>query len=431
MSGVISLRDKAYKKQKIKAEIENKKGNELYEVVDEIVSFLVENQTNMIVEIDRNEIEMSEINKPINDFIKENNIVVADIDSMEEIESKIKSTLWGYGAINEYIEDLDVSDIAIKGVDDFWIKVNGKRKQIKLPLYSQKSIENFCHSVALRTSGNLSQRNALLLTGDTTTNKDFNLRINIGIPPVTDKPYVLIRKIPKWHIKPNMNTLYERKMFNKEVQKYLEDMSKYGLNFLICGQGGSGKTTLLNAVVEEVPEEESKLAIQEIPELSSGGKNWCWLNVINAKTESEVEYSLERLALQGLTMDVDRYYIGESKGAESMAIFDASFTGHKVAFTVHAPNTMLAIDKVVFNMKKSGTDYTDEKLEYLLSTLDVLIFMDNYKVCEITEVEGWDNEKKHLKLRPMFKYKKENWNKINESCDRVNEKLQLAKEKMK
>lgn len=434
--GVVSLRAKSYEKAKkrknFSSEVEKK--NTLYEYVDEIVSYLVNEKASLIVEIDRGQVQQSEIDNPIVDYIKRNNIVVEEAESMDIILKEVKSYLWGYGVLNQFIEPTDISDISVKGIGDYWIKIDGKREEVDLPFPTEKSIENFCHSVALRTRGNLNQRNALLVTGDKDTSENFNLRINIGIKPVTDKPYVLIRKIPKWTIKPNMEKLQSKNMFNKEVKEYLETMSIVGLNYFVCGEGGSGKSTLVNALIELIPPYESKLGIQEVQELSSGQKNWNWLNVVKATGESDVEYTLEELAQQGLTMDVDRYIIGESKGGESIAIFDASFTGHKIAFTAHAPSSEQAIDKVVFNMKKGDTDYSDEKLKEMLGTLDVIIFMEKYKVCEITEVEGWDSVKKELILRPIFKFEVEsddgydlfgNWVKLNESCERVQKKVKL------
>lgn len=433
---ITSLRNKGYQKKKNKLELEGKKGKQLYDVVDEIVAYLVDERSNLIVQIEKNELDVNEIDRYITDYINKHDIVIEDINTMDEIIKSVKSFIWGYGSINEYIDMLDVTDISIKGENDSWIKERGVRKEIKLPFMTERSVENFCHSISLKTRGNLSQRNAFLVTGDSFTSDKFNLRLNIGIKPVATKPFVIIRKIPKWTIKPDMDKLEGKNMFNREVREYLEDISTVGLNYCVVGQGASGKSTLVNALIELIPEAESKLAIQEVPELSSGKKNWTWLEVVKSTGESDVQYKLEDEAQFGLTMDLDWYIIGESKGGESMAIFDASFTGHKIAFTVHAPNTQLAIDKIVFNMKKSGTDYTDEKLEYLLSTLDTIIFMNKYKVCEITEIEGWDRENNKLKLRPVFEFKITHddgvdlfgdWIRINESCERVKNKKRVKK----
>lgn len=425
---VISLRNKSYLKRKEQGE-QGDNEQALYEVIDDVVEYLVTEKADLIREIEREEISQSEINQPISDYIQRKNIVVKEAKELDEIIKAVKDFLWGYGVINEYIEKSNVSDIAIKKLGDYWIKIDGRRKNVDLPLTTEKSIENFCNAVALKNSGNLTQRNAILVTGDSETSKDFNLRINLGIKPVADNSYVLIRKIPKWTIKPSLETLcFEKNMFNEEMYEYIKEIFSLGLNVCVCGEGGSGKSTLINAGIEHIPDHESKLGIQEIPELSSGKGNWIWLNVIKASGESEVEYTLEKLATQGLTMDVDWYIIGESKGGESMGLFDASYTGHKIAFTVHAPNSEMALDKVVFNMKKSGTDYTDEKLKELLSTLDVIIFMDKYKVIELTEIEGYDKENKKMILNPVFEFNtvKDNgydlfgdWIKKNASCEKI------------
>lgn len=429
---VVSLRSESYKKTKKVAK--NITNNSLYSVVDEIVGYLIKDRASVVIEIDKGNILQSEIDNSIYDYIKKNNLYVEGVQAIDTIMKEVKFNLWGYGAINKYIKDRSVSDVSIKDVNDTWIKINGKRHEIDLPFKSKKSIENFCHRISLKTGGNLSQRNALIITGDST--EDFYLRNNIAIAPVTDTPYTLIRKIPKWTIKPTMTDLYNKNMFNDEVGEYIRIGFEVGLNTCVCGPGAGGKSTLMNAGIEEIPEYESKLGIQEVKELSSGKKNWNWLTVVKATGESDVEYTLQEYAQQGLTMDIDRYIIGESKAEESMALFDGSYTGHKILYGVHAPSALQAIDKTVFNMKKGNTSYTDDKLKELLQTLDTIYFLDKYKVCEIVEVEGWDKEKKDLKLRTIFRFNTEyddgvdlygSWEKINDSCDKVKQKISIKK----
>ncbi|WP_026883536.1 ATPase, T2SS/T4P/T4SS family [Clostridium akagii] len=425
--GVISIREKSYEKTKEKAKKIQSNGNTLFEIVDEIVQYLLKEKSKLIIDIQKELIKRKELDDIVAEYIKAKNIVIDGIDSYEKIIDSVNDYLWGYSVINKYIDDdLEVSDIAIKGTNDTWIKKNGIRTKTDIVFPSIQSIINFAYSIAIKNGGNLSKRDAVIVIGDYTSSKYYFLRIDIAISPVNViSPHIIIRKIPKYIIKPDMDKLEYLKMFNSEMKNYLIKAFTKGKNILIVGQGASGKTTLLNAGIEHIPESLSKLGIQEIMELSSGKGNWIWETVVKKSGEGDIEYTLQDLATNGLLIDIDWFLIGESKGAESMALFDATFTGHKVALTAHAPSSKQGIEKVILNMKKSGTDYKREDLLRMLSNLDIVIFTKKFKVCEITECVGYDEKANNLKYNPVFKFNIERddelgidgyFEKLNESC---------------
>jgi pilus assembly protein CpaF len=289
------------------------------------------------------------------------------------------------------------------------------------------SILTFARSIAVKNRSSVTKANALVVFGDNKSSKDFNLRINIGIEPVDNVcPHIVIRKIPKYNIKPSMIKLRELGMFDKQIQDYITQAYKNGLNVGIYGKGASGKSTLLNAAIEEIPEYSSKLCIQEIDELSSGKRNWIWQTVVKKEAEGDIEYDLYRLANNGLLLDIDYYIIGESKGAESMALFEALYTGHAVSFTAHAPSEQKGNDRVVLNMKKSGTDYSTNDLLRMTAEMDVSIFMEDFKVKSISEIERYDDVNNCIVYNRVFKYDGGKFLRLNDSCKKIKEKEALA-----
>ncbi|MCG1012977.1 Flp pilus assembly complex ATPase component TadA [Tepidanaerobacter sp. GT38] len=91
-------------------------------------------------------------------------------------------------------------------------------------------------------------------------------------------------------------------------------------------------------------------------------------------------------------MSMDRIFIGELKDKETMDFFNAVYTGHLGSMaTVHANSAKEVIKRLILLMKKSGTDIPFEELKNMLaSSLDIIVFMKNYKVVEIFEVSEAD-----------------------------------------
>ena len=118
-------------------------------------------------------------------------------------------------------------------------------------------------------------------------------------------------------------------------------------------------------------------------------------------SSSGKHYSLEDLARNGLLTDLDYFVIGEIKGREAKYFLNAADTGHRCWCSVHSPSSTDAIDKLADYIMYE-TKYSKEEAEYMLKDLGTVIFMKNFKVCEISEISGYDYEKKHLIYSPIY-----------------------------
>ena len=50
-----------------------------------------------------------------------------------------------------------------------------------------------------------------------------------------------------------------------------------------------------------------------------------------------------------------------------------------------------------------ASKYNHEEALYMLKELQVIVFMKNFKVAEISEVVGWDESTHNLKYRTVFR----------------------------
>lgn len=116
-----------------------------------------------------------------------------------------------------------------------------------------------------------------------------------------------------------------------------------------------------------------------------------FLHSLPGTAESQVNYDLQQISIAGLTMDVDFFIIGEVKGAEALYLLNAAYTGQICAATIHAPSADRAPEKLVdYAMYESR--YARNELMKMMECFQTLIFMEHYKVKEIFECKGWNEE---------------------------------------
>lgn len=417
--------------------LNNSKGNvkqNLTELEDNIVSYLVKNCSLMINDIEKNGKPIRLINDEILKYIKKNKIAVPSSTTLENLTTAINSDIWGYGRVQKFINDNSVSDIYIFNKDSVYIKRNGIVEPTDVKFPTDISLLNFCYNLAIKNEGSLSEVNAKQILSDSKTQKDAILRIDIVIDPIAyTGSQVEIRRLPKK--KKNFDDLIKDKMLDENIKEYLIKAVKAGLNIVWTGRGGSGKTTLMNTCLDYVPEQDIQLIMQESQELFTSHKATYLQKVKKKLGESDKAYTLKDLTINALLMSLDRMVIGEIKDEEAMEFFNAVYTGHIGWTSVHSPSSKECLNKIVHLMKYSNTDLPREDLMEMLTQIDLIIYLEDYKCFEITEVSGWDEIKKKPTFNPIFKYNvekqpdgtyKSEFLKVGKSCNKVLKKINKA-----
>ena len=309
--------------------------------------------------------------------------------------------VFGYSRLSVLIDDKQISDIRVLGYNNIRIKKRGKRMSAGVAFSSSKEYRQFIDCIATKNQVNISNLNAIQRFTDNESHPDFILRFTLSMPLLNtgNEPYLCIRKIPK--IFQQMKELIDQKMLERETAELLVSRFRES-STLICGGNSSGKTTLLNALKETLPDDCAVLVAQQADELTTRlHPDMMFLHSLPGTGEQQISYDLEHISIAGLTMDVDFFIIGEIKGAEAIYLLNAAYTGQICAATIHAPSADRAPDKLVdYCMGKSR--YTRDELMKMLDCFKTLVFMEHYKVKEIFECMGWDEQSKNLVYRKIF-----------------------------
>ena len=329
-----------------------------------------------------------------------------------KVLEEMEKYLWGYYVLDELVNNQDVSDIRVLGFNYIRYKKFGVRYDYEKHFIDENDYLQFVNLLAVRNKKSLSDFNAVTYFTDT-SNPKFILRFNIctGLISSGKVPILTIRKISR--DKYTLEGLVKKGMFDARTADYLMDKARNAMGILFTGKGASGKTTLMNTMLEYIHENESALVIQENDELfissvtnvrgeSVPARDVAFLHTMSGSGDSKVEYSLPELTRNGLRMDLDYYIIGEIKGDEAEGFSMASYTGHKCWATVHGMNSYEGINKLADYMKQA-TGYAFEDCLRKLIGMEVVIFMKEFRVCEIMEIYGFDETERNLLKKVVFR----------------------------
>lgn len=316
---------------------------------------------------------------------------ITDDLNIEEIINMLLDKMFGYGILQKYIEQSDVTDIRVVKYDSVYIKKCGMWEKTNDKFNNEKEFNEYIHYCALKNSSNINFDTPIITISD----KAYNLRIEMGIEPVNVNSSNIVIRIHRFEKNVNLETLFLIfEMLDATSYKILTDAVKEEKNIIFSGKGGSGKTTLLRAIIEKIPYEKSISINEETAELNINNKNVIQREVVENREESK-KITLEKLMKQSLVMSNDVIVVGEMKGAETSVFIDAISTGHIGYATVHSDNAQNTINRLITLFKRDARvqAYKEEFIkELLVSSIDYIVYLQNFKVVNILKKE-YDNDK--------------------------------------
>lgn len=336
----------------------------------------------------------------------------------------VKKELWGYGIIDDLIHDRGISDIKLYGDNNVRIKRIGKRGSSGITFGSEREYQKFVTKILERNKVNLGTANAIQTFTDR-SQPDFILRITIisGLLVDSGVPLVAIRKIPK--NKYDLVMLQDAGMFDDTVTRlkrdnrigYLpifeadDDLSELmqkmiaSKGILFTGKGASGKTTLMNALIGEIPYDESVMICQENAELfDMEHPDLFCAHVLTNAGDSKISYDLGDLTRAALLVDLDRVIVGEVKeGSEAAGLSKASMTGHKCWTSVHGESCEMAVDKMADYISQATGYSTKDSLKQLQG-FEYVVHLRNFHIDEVIRICGWDKRKEALIYEQVYPF---------------------------
>lgn len=294
----------------------------------------------------------------------------------------MKNILFGYGILDEYINDPEITDILVNNPQTVFIKKFGEKIKVPVIFSSEDELYKYCYKIVSMNGGIINQNQAQVVV----TDRKRHLRIVVSLPPISvGSPNISIRKPAASQ---SLDMLEKAGMFDVFTKQKLKKYVRDSKTIIIAGKGGSGKTTLLGALINEVPLNQRCILIQETMEIMPKHPDII-VQLVRISDNPEIKnYTLFDLTKHALLMSLDRIFIGEMKDREAFDFFNAVYTGHRGSMaTIHANSAGEVVNRLLQLMSRADVDLKEDTLrDMLYSSLDVVIFLENFKIKEIMEI---------------------------------------------
>ena len=382
---------------KLSLKDDNKQEKSNTQIVKELTNILIKEQDELIENKDKGKIE-----ERISNYLY-NVYHINDVKRIGIIKKEVIDKIYGYGILQKYIDNENISDIRVVSFNLIYIKERGKWKSTNECFENKEDFEEYVRFCALKNKSTINFETPIVVFSD----RKNSLRIEAGIEPANVMGPSLVIRIHRKNVVANLEKLYvEHGMLDKDSYRLIKRGINNMKNVILCGKGGSGKTTLLKALINRIPREVAITTNEETAEMYLENRNVIQRECILNRTENK-NVDLEQLSRHSLVMSNDVIIIGELKGSEANSFFDSISTGHTGLATVHADSVRNTIDRLITLIKKDpkAQYYTEEFLRNFLSnSIDYIIFMKEFKVNEIAKIDT-NRELNEITYKTLYKIK--------------------------
>jgi len=290
----------------------------------------------------------------------------------------VEDAIFGYGRLQPLFEIDTAENIEIHGFDSVVIQEgNGQRREHPPVADSDDELVE-----AIRFLGQTAQPPRPFDDAHPMMTLALGARFRlhaIGFGLV-DRPSITIRQ----HLLTDI-TLYElvgMGLLSAQVADFLDAAVKARLSIVISGDQGAGKTTLLRALIAAIPDNERFGTLETDYELLTHLQP-NRLHVVALQARSGMgekldgrhvgEFTVADLMPEALRQNLSRLIVGEVRGAEAAAMFEAMQAGAGTMCTTHAHSAASTIDRLASRVAQGGMFGVDEAYRQIAHNVGLII----------------------------------------------------------
>ena len=318
------------------------------------------------------------------------------------IERQVFNSLRKLDALQELIDDPEVSEVMVNGPQKIFYEKDGQVCAWNQGFASEEKMQDVIQQIVGRHNRVVNLSNPIV-----DTRLADGSRVNIVLSPIAlDGSAITIRKFPKHPL--DMEALICRGAISREAAELLALLVAARYSILVSGGTSSGKTTFLNALSQYIPEEERVITIEDSAELQIFGvKNLVRLETRNANMEGVMPVTIRDLIRTALRMRPDRILVGECRGAEAFDMLQALNTGHDGGLSTAHGNSATDILGRLEMMVLMGMELPLTAIrQQIASGIDLIVHLGRLsdksrRVVEITEIDGMEGGE--IRVHPLYR----------------------------
>lgn len=309
------------------------------------------------------------------------------------VTQEITDDVLGYGPIEAYLRDPEVSEVMVNGHDRIWLERNGRLARAEAHFtdeaHLRRTIDKIVSRIGRRVDESSPMVDARLPDGS---------RVNAVVPPLAvDGSALTIRKFATDPY--TAADLVRLGTLTHAAREFLEASVRGRLNIIVSGSTGAGKTTTLNVLSGFIPADERIVTIEDAAELQLKQEHVVRLESRPANIEGKGAVTIRDLVRNSLRMRPDRIIVGEVRDASALDMLQAMNTGHDGSIcTLHSNGPRDTLSRLETMVLMAGMDLPVRAVrEQVASAVDLIVHQTRFKdgsrrITHITEVERMEGE---------------------------------------
>ncbi len=322
------------------------------------------------------------------------------------IAQEIADDILGYGPLEPFLRDPEITEIMVNGHDQLYVERAGKLHPVAATFVDEahlrRTIDKIVAQVGRRVDESSPMVDARLSDGS---------RINAVVPPVAvDGALLTIRKFATDPYE--ADDLVGFGTMTPDLAEFLRGCVQARLNILVSGGTGAGKTTTLNVLSSFIPSDERIITIEDAAELQLHQEHVLRLEARPPNIEGRGEIRIRDLVRNALRMRPDRIVVGEVRDAAALDMLQAMNTGHDGSIcTVHANSPRDVLARIETMVLMAGMELPVRAIrEQMASAFDVIVHQARFKdgsrlITQVTEVVGIEPDSLDtVEMRELFAF---------------------------
>ena len=330
-----------------------------------------------------------------------------DSKTLGKYQYYITRDFMGFGKIDGIMRDENIEDVSCDGVNSPVFVWHRKYESIpsNIMFDTPQELENFVFKLAYLCGRHISIAQPIL---DGTLNDGSRAQVTYGTEVTPKGSTFTIRKFKKSPL--TITDLIIYKALSTEIAAYCWFIIENRHSVMIGGDIGGGKTSMLNAVSLFIRPTLKIVSIEDTQEIRLPHKNWEMMVTrqglgtgAGAVGESGIgSISMFDLLRAALRQRPDFIIVGEIRGEEAYALFQAMATGHLGLTTIHAENVQGVLHRLT--TKPMMIPHTQVENLNTISIVRRLVVnnVSLRRTISVSEMVGWNKEKDDFEVKEIF-----------------------------
>ncbi len=302
-----------------------------------------------------------------------------------------------FGALKEYLENDDITDISYSNNGQLWIKTLSKGLfRVENPNVNNAFMEKLAFQCSNVMGKSFNMAHPFLDA------EGAELRLNFVHDSIAKNGIaVVIRKTPA-KIRLEKDKLLNEKYIDLDIHDFLEQCVLGHCNIIVCGETGSGKTEFVKYLASKTRLDEKLITIEDTLELHLD-RIFPHRDIVAMKTNNIASYS--DVLVTCMRQNPKWILLSEVRSAEAvMAVRNSISSGHYILSTIHADKAS-SIPNRMYSLLETNQDI-DQFLKSIYRYIQIGVYIRGFQdkatkhfVREIAEVTEFyvteDNEAKY------------------------------------